>query len=278
MSPQLHTQVYGLFQHQFLQMHRGQFFRPIVFFQHALDLGYLYGFLVIVAVGMHANGELRMRRWLLILPLLGLACSMSVGPIGVCIVGVALLWFRRRKPIGTVARLMPFIILFGGILLTRHRENFDPLIDLISEFSEDRAGSFQYRVIACEEYLTAFMERPLFGYGPAQPFRTGTATDSMLLIYLLVSGGLFVGALYYWYYKSLSHLGAMASRRHPEANDLVASALFYGLALAIVVDLVHSGTTQAVVVLSVSILGIRTEPDETDSPIAEVGPEPPQPS
>lgn len=277
MSPQFHTIVYGHFQHQFLQMSRGGFFRPIGFFRHALDVGFLYAFLVVAAVGLHVNREFRAPRWLLVLLVLGAACSMSMGPILAAIIGLGLVWLRRNKTIGRLQKLLPIVILFAGIILTRDSRNFDPVVDLIRSVSEDRAASFQYRINACEEYLSAFSERPLFGYGPLQSFRTETATDSMLLIYLLVWGALATGVLYAWYYALLSCLATLASRPRRHGYDVFAAALFYGLSIAVVVDFVHHGTTPSITIFSMVVLGADPGGDTTGDSTEEIARPQPDP-
>ena len=49
MSPQIHRTLYGYFQHVFVQFERGGYWRPVVCFNHALDLGRFFAFAAFLA-------------------------------------------------------------------------------------------------------------------------------------------------------------------------------------------------------------------------------------
>ena len=204
MSPQIHTNVYGYFQHVFQQHYRAGFWRPIVFFSHALALGRFFAFAAFLAF-------LPMRRdlaamlgkagnYVFLAPLLGLLLSMSFGPYLMFAFLCAAYFVFQRIPmlafVVPLAALAWLLIFFIGLQPTQG------FVEDIANVNPERAASLQYRLDALQEYKSVILNRPFFGYGGWGGGRIeGRATDSQMLI-SLIDRGLF-GTIFYvgwWFY------------------------------------------------------------------------------
>jgi type IV secretory pathway VirB3-like protein len=114
MSPQLHTWLYGIHQHDWMQALRSGGYRPTVFMQHGLMVGLWMGAASIVGLALWSSGALR-RLWgiplSLVVPILiaTTLLSKSFGAIALLLVGALVLLLRpaglRRDPrLGRVGR------------------------------------------------------------------------------------------------------------------------------------------------------------------------------
>jgi hypothetical protein len=277
MSPQAHVIVYGYFPHSFAQMMRGGFFRPIGFFGHGLDVGYLYALVVPVGLALHKSRELGLPTWLLLLCGLGLASSMSLGPILFCAFCVLLVRRRSHRTLGAGMAFLPFGLLAVCLLAVADQDNFAPLLELFNEVSEERAESLSYRLNAFEYYMQNILNRPIFGHGGwGHGLNPSIATDSVLLLNLIVYGFAFVGILYLWYYRSLRHLGQLVNESLSREYDFVAATLYFVLFLAIIYDFIVIGTALNVVVICVVYLGHSARDSNpvaaTDTPVPAARP------
>lgn len=267
MSPQIHSTVYGYFQHVFQQHARGGFWRPIICFSHALALGRFFAFAAFLALLPMRRDLVRLigkpGNYVFLLPLAGLVSSQSAGPMilfGLLCAGYAVI---HLKP-WTV-----FVIPVAGwawLLLAMAGWNLHgEVTPQIETMSEDRADSLQYRLDALEEYRTVILNAPFFGYGMHGDGRIeGRATDSQGLISLLVRG--FVGTTFYigWYFLALfAAVRVMQlARGTPLAEKVSAIAMLGGLAIfTVVIDAAFDLHVIALFAVAVSLHGwLATRP------------------
>lgn len=209
-SPQIHTTLYGYFQHVFQQHMRAGFYRPIVCFPHGLVLGRFFAFTAFLALfplrvdlakTFGAFGA-----YLFLVPLLGLLVSMSLGPymvFGALCAG----WFvvQRYRWAYYVLPVLGFLWLLAFFV---DIEIGFSNVHKFFGFSQDRAESLEYRLVALREYKGPILSRPFFGWGGWNSAHTGRATDSLALIQLLTNGFFGGGAFFAWWFAAL----AMAHR------------------------------------------------------------------
>lgn len=171
MSPQLHHLVYGYHQHSFGQTIRFGGFRPMVFMQHGLAVGFWMTAASLIGVWMLVTGSLR-NLWgipmIFIVPVLlatTVLCKSAAG-LGFLMVGVAALfaikWTKSAVP---VYLLIAFAPLYMFVRASGIVDGTAFVEWATAVFGEERAQSLDTRMHA-ENVLTAHaLERPLFGYG-----------------------------------------------------------------------------------------------------------------
>lgn len=164
LSPQLHTWVYGYFQHSFLQHIRGGY-RPIVFLQHGIWVGFFIFSCVVASAALWKSTK--ERKWLFatlwLFCILVLSKNMAATLICILCVGTMLLAGRRLQVIFAVG--IAAIVLFYPAV---RQANFIPVervTNLAASVSADRAQSFQYRLNNEDHLLARASQKPLFGWG-----------------------------------------------------------------------------------------------------------------
>ena len=192
-SPQLHTWIYGFFQHQFGQTIRFGGFRPIVFMPHGLWLALfiLKALLAAVALTQMAKADIkgRMLALCLFLAVLLILCR-SVGPIFLALALLPLLLFTPPRMhvltgMSAATLVMVYPLLRGGGLIPT-----DAIVARVAAFDEDRAQSLGFRFMNEDAVLDHVAEKPLLGWGgwgrfvPHDPVtgRTETIVDGMWVI------------------------------------------------------------------------------------------------
>ena len=220
MSPQLHNNLYGYFQHVFQQHMRWGYFRPIGFFRHALTLGRFFAFgTFLAALPLRKDLTLTLGtlgNYIFLIPLVGLLTTMSIGPwllfILLCGAYIILQHYKHHQILDATLYILPataflwLILKFMGINLE------DTLLNLILSVSEDRGESFGYRLIALDEYRSIIQSKPWFGHGGWGHGRIeGRATDSQALVHLLDQG--WVGTVIYFSWWAWA-LHALLQIRH----------------------------------------------------------------
>ena len=167
MSPQLHTDIYGAFQHSFLQMVRGDSFRPIVFTSHALVTALWFATALTAAAGlrrMRGNTPKWMRNAWWIAPVLGISLLLcrSAGALVLGALAYAALAFR-------LGRLALAMAIAASITYVVSRIFFDAttaafVADLLQFLPPERAQSFQYRIDMETQLLERAWGQPLIGW------------------------------------------------------------------------------------------------------------------
>lgn len=168
MSPQLHTELYGFFPHDFSQQIRSGGFRAVVFLGHGLLVAIFVGMATVAAVGMWRDrtrvfglpGAIYTTFLLLILIL----CK-SVGAIILATVfGIASYLLRYRSMIAILA-VSGLVIVAYPALRGAGLIPINGITAISAEFSTDRAMSLQTRMNNEEMLLEKTSEKPTFGWG-----------------------------------------------------------------------------------------------------------------
>lgn len=168
MSPQLHTQIYGFFPHDFSQQVRAGGYRAVVFLGHGLVVAIFVGMATVAAVGMWRD---QMRVFGLsgavysVFLLLILILCKSVGALILAIVfGIGSYMLRYRTMISILAISGLIIVSYPAL----RGAGFIPIKSiaaLSAEISTDRAASLQTRIDNEEMLLEKTVEKPVFGWG-----------------------------------------------------------------------------------------------------------------
>ena len=192
-SPQLHTWIYGFFQHQFGQTIRFGGFRPIVFMPHGLWLALfiLKALLAAVALTQMAKPDIkgRMVALCLFLAIILILCR-SVGPVFFALALLPLLLFTPPRMhvftgMSAATLVMAYPLLRGGGLIPT-----DAIVARVAAFDEDRAQSLGFRFMNEDAVLNHVADKPLLGWGgwgrfvPHDPLsgRSETIVDGMWII------------------------------------------------------------------------------------------------
>jgi hypothetical protein len=143
-SPQLHNWVYGYFQHSFLQ-HIRDGFRPMVFLEHGIWVGFFIFMALLAAVGLwKAEGNTRWLwagGWIFVI----LMISKNLGAFAIGLMCLAVLLFLRRK------MQILFVVTVGLAIITypalRQAQlvPIDRVMAAAASISEERAGSLRFR-------------------------------------------------------------------------------------------------------------------------------------
>ena len=213
MSPMIHTKLYGFFQHTWLQFRRGSFWRPVVCFTHALDLGRFFAFSAYLAAFPLRRELMRWGKWgkyLFLAPLLGLLISMSFSPYLLFILLVGS--FFLAKKFHRSAYLLPAAAFVWIFLVFAGARPYYGAVDVVAEVSPQRAQSLEYRIDALEEYRDEVLAQPVWGYsGWARGREQGVATDSIFLVRSITFG--LVGAcLFFGWWGWGAHNGLELAR------------------------------------------------------------------
>jgi hypothetical protein len=167
-SPQLHLWVYGYYPSDFVQVIRGEGYRPMVFMGHGL-IAAIFLFMTVVAAAAFWRTDTRIRQ----LPAAGVAFYLSVVLIlcqsaGAAAFGVfAAPLARFAKPVfqSKVAIVIVLIALSYPILRFIDVVPTRLIVDVVGSLSSDRSSSLGYRFENEDKLLSHALERPVFGWG-----------------------------------------------------------------------------------------------------------------
>ncbi len=168
MSPQLNVHLYGFFAHDFIQHIRNGGFRPIVFLAHGLRVG-IFITMAILAIATLARADVdgKRKRWLMMTAwLMGcLVLSHNLGATVIALLMVAVvLAFPLRLQFLLAALIAGLVMVYpiarGSGLIPAER-----ILNIVSSYSEDRAGSLNVRLINEDALLARAQQKPLVGWG-----------------------------------------------------------------------------------------------------------------
>ena len=260
MSPQIHFTLYGEFQHQFAQFHRWGFFRPVVCFPHALDLGRFMAFaafLALLPLRKDLGRLLPGGQVLFVAPLLSLALSMSLGPYVVFATMCGGFALMRVPRVRWTVYAIPVFALALVVVLAAGANPYAQVFNTARAIDTERADSFQYRIDALEEYQSVIMERPWFGHGGWSRGRLShRATDSDLLIRMLKFGVAGAGLYAAWWAFALGSVASLVRRLNVAPFERIARALAVTLAVALAISTIDRALDPHIVVAVSSIVGI----------------------
>lgn len=207
-SPQLHHWVYGYHQHAFLQTLRFGGYRPMVFMQHGLMVGFWMSCASVIGVWLWASGTLRQIKSLpmsLLVPaqIITTVLCKSAGAIALFACGISILFICSRSKSVVLAialALVPATYLVSRVYVQWSGEQ---LVTLAESIDEERAQSLATRLDNEAELSQHALQRPLFGWGGWGRWRLYndqgkdiTTSDSLWIIALGETGLVGLSALF----------------------------------------------------------------------------------
>ena len=197
-SPQLHATVYGYAQHSFGQTVRFDGYRPMVFMQHGLAVGFFLGTATLLAAWIRKTeaGSDHWRYWSVWLlgPMLILA--KSTGAIALTGVGLALLALARTSFVRVA--LLALVAVPPAYCVARSIGIWDgaSLVQLSADsIDNDRAQSLEFRFEQENQLIGRALVRPAFGWGGWGRNRVAneegkdiSVTDGLWIIFMGTSG------------------------------------------------------------------------------------------
>ena len=214
MSPQLHMWVYGHHQHAFEQTKRFGGYRPTVFMQHGLAVGFWMTAASLIGVWLLVSGAKKHVMgipMLFVVPVLivtTILCKSAAG-IGFLFAGVcalfAIKWTKTAIPLYCLIAIAPVYMVTRTTGTVTGETAIKTATDV---FGPERAQSLEYRANA-ENLLTArALERRWFGWGRFDPAtgkaawqvrdpitKRNVAADGMWVLTLSINGIVGVVAL-----------------------------------------------------------------------------------
>lgn len=165
MSPQLHTWVYGYYQHEFGQARRGEGWRPTVFMQHGLSVAMFMGTAALCGVWLWAAGKFRAMAgfpaWMLsgALFVTAAACRSTYALL-LMLAGTAALFLGRA--LGTRLILVCMLAVPPSYVALRTIGGWDAgiLRDTAASMGPDRAESLNVRLDS-EDVCWSWVQRKL---------------------------------------------------------------------------------------------------------------------
>lgn len=168
MSPQLHTRLYGFFQHDFAQAIRQGGFRPFVFMPHGLWVAF-FAFMVTMAAAVWARtgpkGEGGKRLFLVLFGLGLVVICKSVGPLAYTLVFVPIVLILRPRMHLLIASLIAVVVISYPLSRGAGLIPTEAILEQVGTVSEERQQSLEFRFDNEQRVLDHVRERPLFGWG-----------------------------------------------------------------------------------------------------------------
>ncbi|WP_068298983.1 hypothetical protein [Pararhodobacter sp. CCB-MM2] len=251
-SPQLHTRIYGFFQHDFIQAIRQGGFRPFVFMPHGLWVAF---FAVMVTLAAAARTRIGTpdqwgKRMLYVGFGFGLVIiCKSMGPLMYALAFVPfVLLFKPRLHVLAATVLVTLVIAYP-LLRGAGWVPTDWLLAQVEEMSPDRAQSLGFRFGNEDSILAHVADKPLFGWGgwgrfmvyDAATGQTQTIVDGQWIITIGQFGWLGYIALFGLMALPIYALAYQARRRHAAAIPIEVSVLVLILAINMV-DMLPNAT------------------------------------
>ena len=170
MSPQLHRMVYGFFQHSFLQHIRYGGFRPIVFMQHGIMLGFWMAAASLTGLWLWQSRSL-VRLWgapmALLVPVLIVTTVFCKSANGILLLGVGIVVLFATRLLRSPIPLLALALVAPAYIALRATDLWSggDLVSLIASVDSTRAGSLDARMRQEDVYTDQAFERPFFGWG-----------------------------------------------------------------------------------------------------------------
>lgn len=169
MSPQLNRMFYGFFPHQFGQHIRNGGFRPVVFLEHGLWLGIFLTATALAAFGLARATPIS--RWRLYFALAGVWIMGTVflakvfGALMILLTLLPVCLFLPRRLYALVLAAITSVMLIYPTMRAADLIPGHYVVSFAGQFSEQRAGSLQFRLDNEDWLLARARQRPLFGWG-----------------------------------------------------------------------------------------------------------------
>lgn len=251
-SPQLHTRLYGFFQHDFRQAMRGGGFRPFVFMPHGLWVAF-FAFMCAMAAAALARTapQDERRKRMMILGFTGglVVICKSMGALVFTVVFVPIVLFLKPRLHLLISVILVAIVLTYPMLRGSGLVPTDAIIARLVEVNPDRAQSLGYRFDNENSVLSHVEDKPLFGWGGWGRFmvynnatgETETVVDGQWIITIGQFGWL--GYVATFGLLTLPILSIWWLARKPEAPPIPVTVSTLVLVLAVnMVDLLPNAT------------------------------------
>jgi hypothetical protein len=164
LSPQLHSWVYGYYQHSFLQ-HIRDGFRPMVFLEHGLWVGF---FMLMALMGAAALWKAeRQSKWLWAMGWIFviLMASENLGAFVIGLMCLAVFFGLHRKMQVWIVIFVAVATLTFPALRQVQFVPIDRIATAAENVSEDRASSLRFRFVQEDQMLQRAFQKPLTGWG-----------------------------------------------------------------------------------------------------------------
>lgn len=170
LSPQLHQQVYGFAQHQFVQTYRMGGWRPMVFMQHGLAVGLFMAAAAMVGTWLWLTKHRQtlagvpMGVWVMILLATAVLCKSAFALLILIFALVAMLAVRATRSMVPVLlmALLPSIYMAGRITGLIDGQT---VLAMVEPAAGDRIGSLGVRIQSEEILLPLALRKPWWGAG-----------------------------------------------------------------------------------------------------------------
>ncbi len=251
-SPQLHTWLYGFFQHDFIQAIRDGGYRPFVFMPHGLWVAFFAFMCTMAAAALFRMSEPAQKgRMLLLMAMMAglVVICKTLGALMMTVVFVPILLVLRPRVHLALSALIATTVLIYPALRGAGLVPVEALLARAAAFNPERAASLGYR-FANEDLVLAHVEQKmLFGWGgwgrfmPHNPL-TGTSevvVDGTWIITIGQSGWL--GYLALFGLLALPLLTLWRQARKPLTPPVPVAVSAVALILAVnMIDLVPNDT------------------------------------
>lgn len=168
MSPQLNNWIYGYFPHSWLQHLRGGGYRPIVFLNHGLWVGFFLLTAIFAAIGLARDGSRMPRAAALIMAIwifLVLALSHNLGALMLFILLLPAALLSGVRTQARLATIVALLFLAYPVIKQVTQDQLEQLRQSVETIAPDRADSLGTRL----DNETLLLERanlkPVFGWG-----------------------------------------------------------------------------------------------------------------
>lgn len=287
LSPQLHNQVYGFHQHDFVQSLRFGGFRPMVFMQHGLSVAVFMAGACLCLFWLWRSDALRRGRWTAIrtnAPLLILAMAgttvlcRSLGALALGLAGlITLVVSPRINSRIVLAALIAVAPMYVTARITGLWKGDDLVKFIRNELPTERSESLGFRLKTEETLIKLVEKRPLTGMGALKdPMPTDTdgrtvVPDGMWIIWYYNAGLIGLASLQSFFLTpSLLVFRRIRPRdwRRPDLASVVVAAVI--IALLSIDSLFNAMLNPFYVALAGALVGWATS-DRHEVPTHYVG-------
>ncbi|SEW44400.1 hypothetical protein SAMN04488515_3189 [Cognatiyoonia koreensis] len=168
MSPQLHRQIYGFFQHSFNQQIRAGGFRSMVFLSHGLTLSMFFCLAILASAALaRTSGPAKRIRWWALVGFLTvvLILNKTLGALAITLLVLPLMILLRARAQLLVAACIAGIVMTYPLLRAANVIPVDRVVALAESIDPARASSLSFRLRNEDILLEKARERPFFGWG-----------------------------------------------------------------------------------------------------------------
>lgn len=267
LSPQFHRNLYGYFQHDFIQFARYDFFRPVGMLRHAIEMSFFLGSTAVAATWLWWKkllppywGFLPGGAAVLIL-VAGLAATLTFSGYSAFILGMAVLALFHFQRKAWVLALIPVTVCTWMALRYTGMAEAGFLVDAAAFVDAARAQSLQYRFETEEIYLQLAHSSAFLGIGASSGLlvnRYGQLIKAVDAWWLITATYYGLAGLIAWLIVWTAPLVAtlLAWRKLPDRFRDVAACVAVLIGLILVDFLFNSFPSYFLLILGVGMLSI----------------------